>query len=85
MTVDFKPDFGPEELEDWASPAQLESLEKLIRYGWRCTHLWEMNPGEIIVWCITRPANSDVKTDTFLHAYITPAGLVLRYDPKRGV
>jgi hypothetical protein len=81
--TDDKPDFTREEFADWATPEQSMTMGALEGFGWKCSHLWERTPGEIIVWCIVRMPESELKAGVFNHCYIEPDGKMHRYQPRR--
>lgn len=83
MIEDLEPDFTVDDLPELCSEAQQSKLEELSRYGWQCSHLWERSPGEIVMWCIVRTKETEVKAGLWAHCFIIPDGTMIRYDIKK--
>lgn len=75
-----EPDFTIDYLEDLCSPEQLASIEKLKKFGWRVTHLWERKPGEICPWLIARRPQTELKKSGYSHCYLTAEGEMHRFE-----
>ena len=77
---DFKPDIEAHEFDVFATDAQKEMREKLRRYGWVLTHMWEYEQGQLAAWfCAVRPGG---KRPGWSHCYILPSGEMKRYENR---
>jgi hypothetical protein len=75
-----EPDFTVEYTADLCSAEQLAQIEKLKKFGWKVSHLWERSPGEICPWLIAKRPRTDLKKSGFVHCYLTTDGTMNRFE-----
>ena len=75
-----EPDFSLEYTSELCSAEHLAEIEKLKKFGWRVTHLWEKSPGEICPWLLAKRPHTELKKSGFVHCYITVDGQIHRYE-----
>lgn len=80
---ELEPDFTVEYLGELASDEQKHMLSKMKGFGWSCTHLWEKEPGVIVLWVIAHPPVTQIEAGEFTHGYITRDGQLIRYNKGR--
>lgn len=78
--ADDEPDFTDEYTKDLCSEEQLAQIDKLSKFGWRVTHLWERTPGEIVPWLIARRPRTELKSAGYAHCYIGVDSKIYRYE-----
>lgn len=75
------PDVDGQHWEQHATPHQLVTVGRMIGLQWKVSHLWEYENDQYAVWMIAPNMLNPDKAE-FVHSYVLPDGMMLRYENK---